>query len=161
MYNPHDYALHRVSPPSTPAFAGQLSLPTMKPGNRFALPRLAVVLTCWLSALLLAVALPRSGAAADVAANTGTVQGQVSHARTGAYVGNARVTVDGTNLETFTNPSGAYRLSGVPVGTVVVRVFYTGESTQDKSIAVSSAQPAQLDFVLGEGGKEIVALSAF
>ena len=45
-----------------------------------------------------------------------TIEGRVSNARTGEYLENARITVEGTTLEAFTDRSGAYRLINVPPG---------------------------------------------
>ena len=49
-------------------------------------------------------------------AGVGTVQGRVVNARSGEYLANARVTVENTALETFTDSDGFYRLTNVPAG---------------------------------------------
>ena len=56
----------------------------------------------------------------------GTIEGRVSNPRTGEYIENARVTLEGTDLETFTEVAGFYRLANVPPGPARLQVFYTG-----------------------------------
>ena len=48
--------------------------------------------------------------------SSGTIEGRVLNTRNGEYLENARVTVDGTGLEAFTDSSGQYRLTNVPAG---------------------------------------------
>src|SRR5688572_25461700 len=69
-------------------------------------------------------------------AATGTIEGRVLNSRTGDYVERARVTVDGTGLETFTDTGGQFRLTNVPAGTTTVRVFFTGTEVQTETVAV-------------------------
>ena len=64
------------------------------------------------------------------AADVGTIQGRVLNSTNGTYLNNARVTIDGTAIETFTNEIGEYRLSNVPAGTVAVRAAAGVVSTQ-------------------------------
>jgi iron complex outermembrane recepter protein len=97
---------------------------------------------------------------------TGALQGRVLNASNGAYLTNARVVVEGTNLQTLTNNFGEYRLDGVPAGPAIVKVFYTGLPEQSASVTVTAGQPATQDFTLGNGdgvrGKgEVFKLDAF
>ena len=85
--------------------------------------------------------------AAD-AGSAGTVEGRVSNPGNGEFLERARITVEGTTLEAFTDTSGFYRLTNVPAGAVRVRAFYTGLGSQTNSITVASGQTAQLDFGL-------------
>jgi iron complex outermembrane recepter protein len=108
------------------------------------------VLTGWLA---LALAPGQTAAAADNAAiagahQTGAITGRVFDQGSGNYVLNARVTVEGTNIETFTDDAGYFRLDRVPAGEVQVRVFYTGLGAQARAIAVAAGQTAQQDFAL-------------
>jgi hypothetical protein len=98
--------------------------------------------------LLLTATLPR--AAAQPA--TGTLQGRVTHAVTGAYLEGVRLTVEGTALETATNAEGAYRLNDVPAGTARVRAFYTGLPAQTVSAQVGPGASAVADFQLAPAG---------
>ena len=74
----------------------------------------------WLLVSLVAITSAQAQSAA------GTVEGTVLGVSNGAYLNNARVTIDGSRLETFTDANGTFRLSNVPAGTVLVRVSYTG-----------------------------------
>src|SRR5688572_4471804 len=69
-------------------------------------------------------------------APTGTVDGRVLNVTSGQYVKNARVTIDGTNLESFTNEFGEYRLTNVPSGSVTIRASYGGLPPVSQSVAV-------------------------
>ena len=51
------------------------------------------------------------------------------------------VTVAGTQLETFSDSSGVYRLSNVPAGTAQVTYLYTGLTSQTIPITVASPAP--------------------
>jgi len=79
---------------------------------------------------------------------TGTVEGRVLNTRNGEYLEKARVTVEGTQIETFTDATGQYRLNGVPAGSVQVRVFHTGLVAQVRTVTVTAGQSAQQNFDL-------------
>ncbi|MDO8542617.1 MAG: TonB-dependent receptor [Opitutaceae bacterium] len=83
----------------------------------------------------------RLGAAQPAA--TGSIEGRVLNTRNGEYVERARVTVEGTSLETFTDADGVYRLSNVPAGTARVRVFFTGLLPQTDEVTVAADRTAQ------------------
>ncbi|MCX6934144.1 MAG: carboxypeptidase regulatory-like domain-containing protein, partial [Verrucomicrobia bacterium] len=63
---------------------------------------------------------------AATASGFGTIEGRVINATNGEYVERARLTVEGTALETFTDSGGNFRLVGVPAGTARVAAFFTG-----------------------------------
>src|SRR5262249_38643255 len=95
--------------------------------------------------------------------------GRVFNPATKAYVRNAEVRVQGTNLLTYSEDGGYYRLVGVPAGQVSGSVTYTGSepaAAQGKVWAGQSAppdfelQPAQVGRGSGAGG-DVVALGAF
>ncbi len=118
----------------------------------------------FLSLLLTAFAAP---CALQAQAGTGTIEGRVQNIATGAYVNNARVAIDGTTLETFTNPEGEYRLANVAAGAVVVRVTYSGLGATSATVSVAGGRVVQQNFDLALGrstpgsDKEIVRLDAY
>ncbi|MBL9212221.1 MAG: carboxypeptidase regulatory-like domain-containing protein, partial [Opitutaceae bacterium] len=91
---------------------------------------------------------------------TGIVEGRVSHPATGENLELARITVEGTALETFTDADGHYRLAGVPAGTVRVRAFRTGVVAQTLTVTVTAGQSATLNFALESFGGKPAATSA-
>lgn len=80
--------------------------------------------------------------------STGAIAGRVKHVVTGQYLTNARISVQGTNLTTFTDESGSYRLAHVPSGPVVVEVFYTGLDAQRVTLNLSPGQRVEQDIAL-------------
>ena len=81
-------------------------------------------------------------------ANTGRVEGRVLDSVRGEYLENARVSVEGTALEAFTDNGGFYRLVNVPAGTMNVRVSFTGLSPVVERVVVAANQAATKDFNL-------------
>ncbi|HVX31431.1 MAG TPA: carboxypeptidase regulatory-like domain-containing protein, partial [Nitrolancea sp.] len=103
-----------------------------------------------------------AGAAFAQTAGTGTIVGRVLNAASGSYLNNAHVTVEGTQLETFTNGYGEYRLDGVPAGTAKVHVFYTGQAEQVLSVDVVAGQAATQDVSFGaKAASDVVKLDQF
>jgi len=101
------------------------------------------------------------------AQTAGVIQGRVYNAVTKAYVRNAEVRVDGTNLVTYTEDGGFYRLVGVVPGGATVTVNYTGSQPVSSRVTVG-AEPAVLDFELGSDAQgssaesgDTVKLAAF
>ena len=92
---------------------------------------------------LLVVAAPGAQAAA-----TGTIEGRVFDSGRGEYLENARLVIEGTSLETFTEAGGRYRLTNVPAGPARVRTFFTGLATQSHTVAVAAGQVVQHDITL-------------
>lgn len=89
------------------------------------------------------------GLAATLAAqSTGSISGRVLNVGNNKYLGNARVVVEGTTIETQTNDFGEYRLDGVPAGEVQVRAQFTGLDTETASVTVTPGGSARLDFSL-------------
>jgi TonB-dependent receptor len=82
---------------------------------------------------------------------TGTIEGRVANARSGEFLERARVTIEGSTLEAFTDSSGQYRISYVPAGTVKLKVFYTGQTSQTDTVVVGAGATVQHDFTLTAG----------
>ena len=135
----------------------------MKLGNSSPRRPHCAVCTCWFTAFVVIFALQLRGSAADASSQNTVIEGRVSNVGTGGYVGNARISVEGTSLEAFTDSFGFYRLTGVPAGQVNLRVFYTGQSPLTKSVSVPAGQTVQVDFNFGDPkeGDKTVVLSAF
>ena len=93
---------------------------------------------------------PRPGRAQNAA--TGTIQGRVLDVRTGDYLVNVRVTIEGTPLEAFTDANGIYRVTNVPVGTVKLKTFYTGLPVQTDEIVVGGGQGVEHNITLAPAG---------
>ncbi len=85
---------------------------------------------------------------AQAQSSTGSVEGRVLNTGNGRYVGNVRVTVEGTTLETLTNEFGEYRLSGVPAGEAQVRAAVSGLDSKVMTVSVTAGQPTKADFEL-------------
>jgi TonB-dependent receptor len=105
----------------------------------------ALVRSCLVAGLLLPLC------AAAQSAGSATIEGHVFNPRSGEYLEKARVTVEGTTLEAFTDSGGQYRLINVPVGTVRLKAFYTGQDVQTDTIVVTAGATVQHDFNLTEG----------
>ncbi len=124
------------------------------------IPRRLIV--SWLLAFSCCLALSTAGVAQTT--GIGTVQGRVINARNGEYLANARITIDGTALETFTDSDGFYRLTNVPAGAARVTTFFTGFAPQTTTVNVVGGQAAQADITFGAAAKAepgVVQLSEF
>jgi iron complex outermembrane receptor protein len=91
------------------------------------------------------------------AGNSGMIEGRVYNVQTGEYVEKARITVEGTTIEAFTDASGQYRIANVPAGQAHVRIFFTGFSPQVENVPVVAGGVAHRDVSLGE----VVKLNQF
>ena len=108
-----------------------------------------------LTALLLAFVAP--ALAGEPA--TGLIVGRVLNATSGNYLNNARVTIDGTTSETFTDESGDFRLGPVAAGTVRLTAAFSGLGAQSVTLTVPSGGTVRHEFELsldagtpGQGG---------
>jgi len=106
----------------------------------------------WPRRLLLWAVLAVGSLNAQVAAN-GTLEGHVINTRNGEFLEKARLTIEGSSWEVFTDATGQYRFSGLPAGAVKVRVFFTGLEVQLATVLIPGGTVVQRDFNLGEARK--------
>ena len=99
-------------------------------------------------ALFGALGLLLLGAARPAVAQTGTIEGRVTEEINGAPIGGATITLVGTVRSVLSDRDGTFRLTGVPVGRVGIRVVAIGFGSQSAEVAVQGAQPTQVDFAL-------------
>lgn len=101
------------------------------------------------SAVFVAVGLSLTFLAAPAQTpGTATLTGRVQNTAGGAALENARLTLAGTNRETFTDAFGEYRFTQLPAGPVTIQVFYTGFSPQSAPAVLAAGETARRDFVL-------------
>ena len=145
-------------PPPTPPSPTEPPQP-MKPKT------LIAVLSGWFA--LAGGSLPVTKAADGGPLATGTIEGRAFNLGNGDYVEKARITIEGTTLEAFTDSEGRYRVTSVPVGQVRLKAFFTGLATHTKVVPVAAAQVALHDikFSTWPGrstpGEGIVKLSGY
>ncbi|MBI4624694.1 MAG: TonB-dependent receptor plug domain-containing protein [Verrucomicrobia bacterium] len=71
---------------------------------------------------------------------SGSVFGRVQNVVTGKYLNKARVSVKGTNLQTYTDEFGMYRLVGLRSGPIVLEVFYTDLDPMEVALEVADGR---------------------
>lgn len=111
-------------------------------------PKLVTVIAGWFALALT----PVISAQTTDGRPAGVIEGRVFNATSGSYLNNARVVIDGTRIETFTNESGEFRLSNVPAGPVRILALFTGLEAQAATVAVAGGQVATQDFSLSRTG---------
>lgn len=79
---------------------------------------------------------------------SGTIEGRVFNVATGRALARARITIEGTSLETLTDEMGSYRLNETPTGVVRLSVLYVGMNSQTVAVDVPSVGTARRDFEL-------------
>ncbi len=107
-------------------------------------------------------------AAAPATGKEGTVYGKVTNASNGQVLQRAKVSVEGTDIETFTDDFGEYRLDA-PEGTRNIKVSYTGMKDKVLDVEVIGGETMMQDFNIvgmsvvstGTGKDEVVTLDAF
>ncbi len=83
-----------------------------------------------------------------------TVEGRVKNAESGNYLNNARVAVEGTNIETLTNADGDFRLTNLPAGMVRLKISYAGMESQTAAVEAAAGSVARREFELGFAGSQ-------
>jgi len=98
-------------------------------------------------------------------AGGGVIEGRVRNVGNDRYLNNARVVLEGTNKETFTNEFGEYRFTDVAPGSVRVRVNYTGLDPEVTTLSVTAGATVQHNFDLSSrdryGDDKTILLSEF
>ncbi|MEY4938564.1 MAG: hypothetical protein RIQ93_299 [Verrucomicrobiota bacterium] len=124
----------------------------------------------WLALALLAALPLQPSLAADRSASaqsTGAVTGRVQNVVTGNYLNRARISVKGTDIIAYTDEFGGYRLVNLPVGPVVLDVFYTGLDAQQITVNVPAGGTAEQNVELtskaryGDKQQDVVKLDNF
>jgi len=102
---------------------------------------------------------------AAISQATGTLEGRVFNAATGAALVNARVSIDGSARKTITDATGSFRLGDVPAGDARVAVTYIGMERETATVSVPTGGTARREFELRFAGAarsgEVVQLGAF
>jgi iron complex outermembrane recepter protein len=116
----------------------------------------------WLASFALAFAVALPGFAQTT---SGEITGRVLNVGTGRYLNNARVVLEGTQRETFTNEYGEFRLTDVPAGEAKLRVSYTGLDPKVITVNVTAGAPVNAEVSLTSaeryGAEEVFQLDAF
>ncbi|MFO1451040.1 MAG: TonB-dependent receptor [Opitutaceae bacterium] len=115
--------------------------------------------------LLVLTAMLVSPVALLAQAGGGTIEGRVRNVGNDRYLNRARVVIEGTTRETFTNEFGEYRFTDVPAGEVRVRVNYTGLDAEAVPVTVTAGGTVQQNFDLTSkdryGDDKTITLSEF
>lgn len=134
---------------------GSVSDPQPKPkSNSMNSPRT-------LFAVFLGLILGPNSATLAADAPFGTIEGRVQNEYTGRYLGNARVSMKGTNLQAYSDDAGGFRIANVPAGAVVLEVYYTGLEAQEIPLTVAPGQSLRRDVNLKPPGQEVVRLNPY
>jgi len=121
---------------------------------------LLATLGAWLT--LAAGPLPEARAADGAPLSTGSVEGRILNATVGSYVNNARVVIEGTRLEAFSDEAGNYAFPRVPAGPVVVRATFTGLAAGTVKVQVQPGARTEANVSLRAGREpDTVLLDAF
>jgi TonB-dependent receptor len=86
-----------------------------------------------------------------------SVEGRVQNTSNGNFLNNARVSVEGTTIETLTNADGEYRLTNLPAGQIRLKVSYAGMETQSEAVSVAPGSVARKDFNLAFAQRQLSA----
>lgn len=82
------------------------------------------------------------------AQQTGSLRGRILNTATGEYIRNAQIRVEGTQIVTYSEDGGIFRIAGVPAGQARVSVRYTGLVDATATVSIEPGRTATLDFAL-------------
>ena len=100
---------------------------------------------------LLPLLVTLAGSAYAQSLGTGSIEGRVYDPATGEYLERARVSIEGTTVEAFTDSSGQYRLTNVAAGTLRLKAFFTGKTPRLDTVTAVAGSTVQHDFNLTAG----------
>ena len=90
--------------------------------------------------LLLSLAPARAasagGSSPTASAQANSISGRIQNVVTGRYLNNARISIKGSDAITYTDEFGGYRLVNVPIGPVILEIFFTDLDPQQIAITV-------------------------
>jgi iron complex outermembrane receptor protein len=139
-----------------------------QPSPRRSARRLTFTLLAGVASLAVAWAQPAApaGSAGRGSPATGAVIGRVLNTTSGNYLNNARVVIEGTRLEAFTDESGDFRFGAVPAGVVRLTASFAGLGPQSATLTVPPGGAVRHEFELalegtapGRGG--VLVMEAF
>ena len=85
---------------------------------------------------------------AQVAAQDGTVTGQVTAATTGQPINGVQVSIMDTQLGGLTNADGRFLVNRVPAGSYTMRAVYVGYGTETREVNIPAGGAATVDFAM-------------
>ena len=94
-----------------------------------------------------------------LAQSTGTIVGRVIERTTNRPLAGVQIRVVGTTRGATTNDSGAYRIPGVPAGTVQLAVQRIGYGVASRSVVVSGENTTTADFTMSPAVTTLDALT--
>src|SRR4051812_16059972 len=115
---------------------------------------------------ILGIVLTLSALPVFAQSTAGSITGRVFNPGSGQYMDRVRITVEGTNIETFTDNGGSYYLGNVGSGAVRITASYSGLPVQTLTATVSPGSTTTQDFQFGgkasnDASGKPVALDAF
>ena len=85
-----------------------------------------------------------------VAQQSGTIEGEVRHERTGQPLGAVQISVLGASTGTLSGTNGVYRIPNVPAGVHQIQAQRIGYGTQTQEVEVPAGGTVELSFELAE-----------
>ncbi len=118
-------------------------------------------------ALLALVTASLSAPARAADDKTGDIDGRVLNATNGLYLTRARVVVEGTSIEAFSDDQGDFHLRNVPAGQAKLKIYYTGQDPLAATVNVEAGKAARQDLTFNadsakyDGKTGTIKLDAF